>query len=65
MALIPEIKSALVVKILDGAARAAETAIAGLISELNIIDESELAKIKSSEVTNSTGQKIGKMRFVL
>ena len=65
MALIPEIKSALVVKILDGAARAAETAIAGLISELNIIDENELAKIKFSEVTNSVGQKIGKMKFVL
>ena len=65
LALIPEIKSALVVKILDGAARAAETAIAGLISELNIIDENELAKIKSSEVTNSTGQKIGKLRFAL
>ena len=41
LALIPEIKSALVVKILDGAARAAETAIAGLISELNIIDEND------------------------
>ena len=65
LALIPEIKSALVVKILDGAARAAETAIAGLISELNIIDENELAKIKSSDVTNSVGQKIGKMKFVL
>ncbi len=65
LALIPEIKSALVVKILDGAARAAETAIAGLISDLNIIDENELAKIKSSEVTNSTGQKIGKLRFAL
>ncbi len=65
LALIPEIKSALVVKILDGAARAAETAIAGLISELNIIDENELAKIKSSDVTNSVGQKIGKMKFML
>ena len=65
LALIPEIKSALVVKILDGAARAAETAIAGLISELKIIDENELAKIKYSEVKNSVGQKIGKMKFVL
>ena len=65
LALIPEIKSALVVKILDGAARAAETAIAGLISELNVIDENELAKIKSSEVTNSTGQIIGKLRSTL
>ena len=58
-------KSSLVVKILDGAARAAETAMAGLISELNIIDENELAKIKFNDVTNSTGQIIGKMRFVL
>ena len=65
LALIPEIKSALVVKILDGAARAAETAIAGLISELKIIDENELEKIKSREVTNSIDQKVGKMRFVL
>ena len=65
MALIPEIKSALVLKILDGAARAAETAIAGLISELKIMDENELDKIKFREVTNSIGQKIGKMRFVL
>ena len=65
LALIPEIKSALVVKILDGAARAAETAIAGLISELNIIDENELVKLISSDVINSTGQKIGKMRFAL
>ena len=65
LALIPAIKSALVVKILDGAARAAETAIAGLISELNIIDENELENFKSTEVINSTGQKIGKMRFVL
>ena len=65
LALIPEIKSALVVKILDGAARAAETAVAGLISELNIMDENELVKLKSSDLINSTGQKIGKMRFVL
>ena len=27
--------------------------------------ENEWAKIKSSEVTNSVGQKIGKMKFVL
>tara|TARA_B100001123_G_scaffold339808_1_gene384949 strand:+ start:139 stop:1116 length:978 start_codon:yes stop_codon:yes gene_type:complete len=65
LALIPEIKSALVVKILDGAARAAETAIAGLISELKIIDENELDKIRSREITNSIGQKIGKIRSVL
>ena len=65
LALIPEIKSALVVKILDGAARAAEIAIAGLISELKIINEEELIKFKYSEVKNSIGQKIGKIRFIL
>ena len=65
LALIPKIKSALVVKILDGAARAAETAIAGLISELKIIDEDKLEKIKCREVTNSAGQIIGSMKWIL
>ena len=37
VAIIPEQKSALVVKIIDGASRAAEVAIAGLLSELKII----------------------------
>ena len=65
LALIPKIKSALVVKILDGAARAAETAIAGLISELKIIDENQLEKIKCREATNSAGQIIGSMKWIL
>ena len=65
LALIPEKKSALVVKILDGAARAAEIAIAGLISELKIIDEDKLEKIKCREVTNSAGQIIGSMKWIL
>ena len=46
VAIIPEQKSALVVKINDGAARAAEAAIAGLISELKIIDEDQLKNLK-------------------
>ena len=37
VAIIPEQKSALAVKIIDGASRAAEVAIAGLLSELKII----------------------------
>ena len=65
LALIPEIKSALAVKILDGASRAAETAIAGLVSTLNIVDENNLEKIKCRNVTNSTGQLIGEMKYKL
>jgi len=39
-----------------GAARAAEIAIAGLISELKIIDEVQLEKYKKKSVTNSADQ---------
>ena len=65
VALIPEQKSALVVKIMDGAARAAEIAIAGLISELKIIDEIQLEKYKKKSVTNSADQIIGHMKWLL
>ena len=63
LALIPELKSALAVKITDGAARAAEVAIAGLISDLKIIDETQLEKFKKKPVTNSTDQIIGYMNW--
>ena len=59
VAIIPEQKSALAVKITDGAARAAEVAIAGLISELKIIDEDQIEKFKKRPVKNSTEQVIG------
>ena len=65
VAIIPEQKSSLVVKIDDGASRAAEVAIAGLISELKIIDEEKLQKFKKSPVKNSTDQIIGYMNFLL
>ena len=65
LALIPEMKSSLVVKIADGAARAAEVAIAGLISELNIIDENKIEKLKNTPVKNSTDQTIGLMKWLL
>ena len=45
VAIIPEQKSALAVKIIDGASRAAEVAIAGLISELNIVNSDQIEKI--------------------
>jgi len=44
VAIIPEKKSALAVKIIDGAHRAAEVAIAGLISELKIINNDKIKK---------------------
>ena len=65
VAIIPEQKSALVVKIDDGASRAAEVAIAGLISELKIIDEEKLQKFKKIKVKNSTDQTIGYMSFFI
>ena len=65
VALIPEIKSALAVKIIDGAARAAEVAIAGLISDLKIIDENELKKIIEKPIKNSANQDIGVMNYLL
>ena len=41
-AIIPEQKIAAVVKIVDGNSRASSTAIAGMISELNLINKDEL-----------------------
>ena len=64
VAIIPEQKSALAVKIIDGAARAAEVAIAGLISEIKIIDDNQIEKIKKKPVKNSTGQIIGFMHWI-
>ena len=64
VAIIPEKKSALAVKIIDGSARAAEVAIAGLISELKIINNDKIEKIKRSPVKNSANQTIGVMKWV-
>ena len=64
VAIIPEQKSALVVKIIDGAKRAAEVAIAGLLSELKIINNDKIEKIKKNPVKNSANQIIGIMKWV-
>ena len=53
VAIIPELKSALAVKIIDGASRAAEIAIAGLISELKIINNDQIEKIKKIIAKNN------------
>ena len=65
VALIPEKKSALAVKIIDGATRAAEVAIAGLILDLKIIDENALKKIIEKPIKNSANQDIGVMNYLL
>ena len=64
VAIIPEKKSALAVKIIDGGARAAETTIAGLLSELKIINNEKIEKIKKSPIKNSAGQIIGSMKWI-
>jgi len=64
VAIIPERKSALAVKIIDGTARAAEVAITGLISQLKIINNDKIEKIKKRPIKNSTGQIIGRMEYI-
>ena len=64
VAIIPEQKSALVVKIIDGAKRAAEVAIAGLLSELKIINNEKIKKIKKRPIENSAGKIIGSMKWI-
>ena len=64
VAIIPEQKSALAVKIIDGASRAAEVAIAGLLSELKIINNEKINKIKKKPIKNSANQIIGSMKWI-
>ncbi len=64
VAIIPEKKSALAVKIIDGASRAAEVAIAGLLSELKIINNEKINKIKKTIIKNSANQIIGSMHWI-
>ena len=64
IAIIPELKSALAVKIIDGASRASEVAIAGLISELKIINNDQVEKIKKSSIKNSAGKIIGSIKWI-
>ena len=64
VAIIPELKSALAVKIIDGTKRAAEVAIAGLLSELKIINNEKIKKIKKRPIENSAGQIIGSMKWI-
>ena len=64
VAIMPEKKSALTVKIIDGARRAAEVAIAGLLSELKIINNNKIEKIKKMPIKNSANQVVGSMKWI-
>ena len=64
VAIIPEKKISIVVKILDGSARAASTAIAGMISELDLIDKSKLETYLNRTISNSIDQTVGNIVWV-
>ena len=64
IAVIPDEKSVLVVKIKDGNMKAAEVAIAGLLEEMKFLNNEETKKIKSQPILNSTLQKIGKLEWI-
>ena len=64
VAIIPEKKISIVVKILDGSARAASTAIAGMISELDLIDKSKLETYLNRTISNSIDQTVGNIAWI-
>ena len=64
VAIIPEQKISIVVKILDGNARASSTAIAGMISELGLIDKTKLENYLNRPITNSIDETVGNIKWI-
>ena len=64
IAIVPDEKAVLVVKIKDGNMKAAEVAIAGLLEEMKFLNNDETKKLKSQPILNSTVTKIGKMEWI-
>ena len=64
VAVIPQEKVSVVVKIKDGNMKAAEVAIAGLLEEMKFLNNDETKKLKSQPILNSTVTKIGKMEWI-
>jgi L-asparaginase II len=64
VAIVPDEKAVLVVKIKDGNMKAAEVAIAGLLEEMKFLNNDETKKLKSQPILNSTVAKIGKMEWI-
>ena len=63
VAILPKIKSAIAVKIVDGTQRAAEVAIAGIINELGLISEEKLNPFIKKPVYNSVNTQVGEIKF--
>ena len=63
MAIIPHLKAAVALKILDGTQRAAEIAIAGIINELNFISKEKLNPFLQKPILNSANEVVGNIEF--
>jgi L-asparaginase II len=64
IAVIPQEKVSVVVKIKDGNMKAAEVAIAGILRELKFLENDETKSLSSQPILNSTITKIGKMEWI-
>ena len=64
VAIVPDEKAVLVVKIKDGNMKAAEVAIAGLLRELKFLDNDEVKKLVSQPILNSAGTRSGKIHWI-
>ena len=64
VATIPEKKIGLAVKISDGNSGASSTAIAGMLSELNLIDKDKLNSYLNKPIINSINKEVGKVNWV-
>ena len=64
VAIIPEKKISIVVKITDGNSRASSTAIAGMISELNLINKDKLNSFLKKPVNNSINKLVGNINWI-
>ena len=64
VAIIPEKKISIVLKITDGNSRASSTAIAGMISELNLINKDKLNSFLKKPVNNSINKLVGNINWI-
>ena len=62
--MIPSLKVGIAIKIKDGNSKAAEVALAGVLKELNILDDAILSSMYSQVLTNSTGAAVGTIEWI-
>ena len=65
VAVIPQEKVSIVVKIKDGNMKAAEVAIAGILRQLKFLENEETKALSSQPILNSTVTKIGKLEWIV